>query len=518
MRTCLRNLAGIKISIWALSAACFLILQDSVSARYAKPLEGPEKVEMKRFRNGAGKISYPDDQSDLLTNRQIEPGKDPLKPHNFLVIITDDLGWSDIGAYGNTFIETPNLDRLANSGVRYTNAYAPASLCSPSRASIVTGLHPVSVNITEHIHGNQPVGPDRKLQTPPVDQALKLSFETTAEVLDGLGYKSAYYGKWHLGGGPNGPGYQGFDTTFAAGANGLPYSFFYPFFNWGIKDIQTVSQQGDYLTNVLTQKAIEYMLTADTAFIMYLNYYAPHVPIEAPDSLVQKYLAKAGGTEEGQIPNPYYAAMVTTIDQNIGKLLDALETASMMQNTTIIFTSDNGGLSVREVPGFDKHTPPTDNFPLREGKGYLYEGGIRVPLILRTPEMHGSPGVVDRPVTGTDIHYTILDLLNVKTDKDQGQSLLYEQQDERALYWHVPHYSPQGGKPASAIRKGNYKLIYFYEDERAELYDVANDPTESTDLSKSNRTLAKQLLDELKRWKFDIGAKDPLENPLYEKK
>lgn len=444
------------------------------------------------------------------------------KPHNFLIIVTDDFGWSDLSAYGNKFIETPNLDRLAQQGIQFTNAYAPASLCSPSRASIVTGLHPVSVNITEHIHGNRPPGPNVMLKTPFINQALNLDFETTAERVQQLGYQTAYYGKWHLGGGKNGPSNQGFQTTFAAGANGLPATFFYPFFNWGIEDIQKVSQEGDYLTDVLTDQAIQYMLTADTAYLMYLNYYSPHVPIEGPEDLVRKYVDKAGGQEDGPIPNPHYAAMVSSIDFNIGRILDSLEAHDELANTTIIFTSDNGGLSVREVPAFAKHTPPTDNFPLKEGKGYLYEGGIRVPLILYSPYLEKKGDQVDQAVSGTDIHYTILDFLQLEPKKSEGVSLLRSSSEEndpdRSIYWHVPHYSPQRGKPASAIRKGDFKLIYFYEDERTELYNLKNDPEEKNDLSQSNQELTQELLSELNNWKSKMNANDPEPNPLYQNK
>ncbi|MEL6557471.1 MAG: sulfatase [Bacteroidota bacterium] len=444
--------------------------------------------------------------------------KEPTENPNIIVIVADDLGWSDLSSYGNKFIETPNLDKLASKGVRFTNGYAPASLCSPSRASIVTGLHPVRVNITEHIHGNQKAGPNQKLQTPPIAQALDTAFQTSAEVAKKAGYQTAYFGKWHLGGGKASPKNQGYDQTYAASYHGLPNSFYYPFFNHGMEDIKADAQEGDFLSDVLTDQFIDHLKSIDGKFLAYLNFYAPHVPIEGRADLTKKYVTKAGGKDDGPIPNPHYAAMVEGIDQNVGRLLDSLEHFGLMENTVIIFTSDNGGLSVKEVPAFAKHTPPTDNFPLNAGKGYLYEGGVRVPFIVYGENQFSGGQIVDAPVSGTDIHNTIMNLLGINSETADGQSLVSivkNNQREKPIFFHVPHYSPQRGLPSSSIRKGDFKLIYFYEDEQVALYDVVRDPKESEDLSTELPDVKDSLLQELMRWKSELGAKDPTPNPDY---
>ena len=439
---------------------------------------------------------------------------DTTRKPNILLIIADDLGWHDLGIYGDTFIETPHLDQLAEAGVRFTNAYAPASLCSPSRASLMTGLHPVEVNITEHIHGPFRPDPSIPLITPDIDQSLGARFVTLGEMLQDEEYFTAYVGKWHLGGGNAGPARQGFDSTFAASFHGLPNSFYYPFFEQGMEDIRAEAQPGDYLTDVLTQKTIDLISERDTFFAV-LSYYSPHVPIEGPTDLVEKYVAKRGG-DEG-LPNPHYAAMVESIDQNVGRLLAALEASGKLENTLVIFTSDNGGLSVEEVPAFAQHTPPTDNGPLRAGKGYLYEGGIRVPLMIHWPQVVAGGRVVDEPVVGTDVMATITEALELSSAGSEYQSLLSTgSAGERAIFWHVPHYSPQGGKPASAIRKGKYKLIEFYEDEHVELYDLEADLSETNNLADAQPQVAEDLLRELQAWKQEKNAQLPVPNPNYE--
>lgn len=444
-----------------------------------------------------------------------ERKESPVTNPNVIVIVADDMGWYDLASYGSDFIETPNLDALAEAGVRFTNAYAPASLCSPSRASILTGLHPVEVNITEHIHGPFRPSPKIPLITPDVDQGLRSEFYTLGEMMQNEGYKTAYLGKWHLGGGESKPEFQGFDFSYASNYHGLPNSFYYPFFNHAMEDIKTDSKEGDYLTDKLTDRAIDYIVETDT-FLMMLSYYSPHVPIEGPKDLVDKYLAKRGG--DTGLPDPHYAAMVESIDKNVGRIIKKLKEEDKFENTLIVFTSDNGGLSVEEVPAFAKHTPPTDNGPLAEGKGYLYEGGIRVPMIMHWPNRL-SPQVVDNAVVGTDLYATISDILDKSDKTSNGLSLLNAIEgntDERAIVWHVPHYSPQHGKPASAIRKGKYKLIYFYEDQRLELYDLESDPSEENNLAESQPIVADQLLEELNSWKTKYDAKEPVPNPEYQ--
>ncbi|WGK65238.1 sulfatase [Croceiramulus getboli] len=444
-----------------------------------------------------------------------------LNRPNIIMIVADDMGWHDLGAYGNDFMETPNLDRLAETGIKFTDAYAGAPLCSPSRAALMTGLHPIAVNITEHIHGNQPAGPNQKLKTPPISQHLDLDYITIAEALKEQDYHTGFIGKWHLGGGQWEPQHQGFDLNIAGSYNGLPRSFFYPFFSPGEKpEIQEDSQEGDYLTDVLTNKALEYITRQkDSAFFLSLNYYSPHVPIEGKDSLVQKYIDKRGTAADSILPNVHYAAMIESIDINVGRIIKSLNDLQIADNTLIIFTSDNGGLSVEEVPAFAKHTPPTDNGPLRAGKGYLYEGGIREPLIMSWPAGFKNAKIIDKPVIAQDLFNTLTAITQSTQKTGDGVSLLplveQDNLEERGLLWHLPHYSPQHGKPATAYRKGDFKIIHFYEDDRYELYNLKEDKSETNDLSEANPQKLESLKAEMENQLGALGAQFPEPNPNY---
>ncbi|MEW4923861.1 sulfatase [Algibacter sp. 2305UL17-15] len=445
---------------------------------------------------------------------------DNSKP-NIVLIVADDMGWFDLGCYGNDFIETPNLDKLASEGILFTDGYAAAPLCSPSRASLVTGLHPISVNITEHIHGNRPAGPHQKLQTPPVSQQLDLEYTTIPEALKSKGYYSAHIGKWHLGGGEFLPEHQGYDVNIAGAWNGLPQSFFYPFFPMGEKpEIQNDAKEGDYLTDVLTNKAINFITKQkDSTFFLSLNYYSPHVPIEAKEALVEKYRKKRGNDDESIMPNIHYAAMIESIDQNVGRILNTLNELGLNENTLVVFTSDNGGLSVEEVPYFAKHTPPTDNGDLREGKGYVYEGGIREPFIVRWPNMI-KPNQVNRtPVIAQDLFNTFVAITGAGNQTNDGVSLVPifkgETLQARGLLWHLPHYSPQHGKPASAYREGDWKILHFYEDQRYELYHLKEDISESQNLATENPEKFQDMKQKMENALKGMNAKFPEPNPNY---
>ena len=440
---------------------------------------------------------------------------------NIVLIVADDMGWYDLGCYGSYFIETPNLDRLAAQGIRFTDGYAAAPLCSPSRASLVTGLHPITVNITEHIHGNHPPGPNQKLKTPPVAQQLNLEYTTTAEALKEQGYTTAHIGKWHLGGGEFSPQHQGFDLNIAGAWNGLPQSFFYPFFPMGQKpEIQEGYKEDDYLTDVLMDKALEFIeQQKDTVFFLNFNFYSPHVPIEGKPQLVEKYRQKRGNDDESILPNIHYAAMIESIDQNVGRVMKKLEELGLQDNTLIVFTSDNGGLSVQEVPAFAKHTPPTDNGPLRAGKGYLYEGGIREPFIVRWPANVASGQENTTPVIGQDLFNTFMDISGSQKRTDDGKSLLPllkgADLEPRPLLWHLPHYSPQREEPVSAYREGDWKILHFYEDDSYELYNLADDLGEENDLAGSNAEKLDEMRAKMNALLSEMGAKFPKPNPNY---
>ena len=427
------------------------------------------------------------------------------RPPNVVLIVADDLGWADLSSYGNPLIETPNLDRLAERGIRFTDGYAAAAICSPSRSSLLTGLTPIATNITEHIHGNGGPRPGEQLRTPAISQQLALNFRTTGEVFKSAGYGTAYIGKWHLGGGQFQPQFQGFDYTIGSGANGLPQSFFYPFFPGGQHQrLKDSAEPGDYLTDVLTDRALDYIdAHKDSAFFVNLNYYAPHVPIMGKEELIEKYRQKRAATSPNDsFPDIVYAAMVDAIDQNVGRIMTRLEELGLTENTLIIFTSDNGGLSVEEVPAFAAHTPPTDNGILRAGKGYLFEGGTRVPLIVSWPARVGGGQVSNVPVVGEDIFPALRNPL-------APSPLFGDASEERLLIWHFPHYSPQGGKPASSLRQGNLKLVYDYETETSALFDLSTDPGETNDLSAAQPERTQELTQLLQRRLADLGAQLP---------
>ena len=438
----------------------------------------------------------------------------PERP-NVLIIVADDLGYADLNAYGSHLIESPNLDELARNGLQFMQGYAAAPVCSPSRASIQTGIHPVRIGMTEHIHGYYD-NPNWALIPPRIPEGLDLSYTTLAEMAKGAGYNTALVGKWHLGNQDYHPAKQGYDVTYAGGRYGLPASFYHPFFNGEpFPDLLADSEPGDYLTDVLTDKTLDLIEGyGDQPWLINLNYYAPHVPIEGRKDWVQHYNDLIDSTHWRPFPKPEYAAMVSTIDENVGRLMNALEAKGELDNTLIIFVSDNGGLHVKEVPGFDQHTPPTDNGILRTGKGYVYEGGIRVPFIVHWPAATTVTVASQTPVVTTDIFPTVAAAIgNVRAyDSQDGRSMLPllrgERLPERSLYWHFPHYSPQGGKPAAAVRRGNYKLYWDYEQDSLTYFNLQARPDEGLGLALPPAEL--DLYDDLLRWKTRVGAKEAM--------
>ncbi len=443
----------------------------------------------------------------------------PTKP-NIILIVADDLGVNDLGCYNNKFIETPNIDALAKEGVQFVNAYAAAPLCSPTRASIITGCNPTRINLTEHLHGYAAPSPKQKLITPRIESGLPEQLTTIPEALKTNGYISSHFGKWHLGMGPSSPSSQGFDLVYGGGAEGLPKTFSYPFFNGTpYPGLLADTKEGDYLDDALTNRAIRFLQNNKAnSFFMELNFYAPHVPIEGKPSLVEKYKTKRAKNSFKGLPEDEYAAMVDNIDMNIGKLIAHLKASGLDKNTIVIFTSDNGGLDVQEVPAFAKHTPPTTNAPLRGGKGYIYEGGIRNPLIIWNPSTINSK-TENIPATTDDFFNTIMQLTGTKNTSPDGVSLVPLLQNkmiaDRNLYWHFPHYSPQHGLPGAAIRKGNYKLIEWYEDGKIELFDLSKDEKEQNNIAATNATIITEMKIALYEWREKMKAKMPTPNPNY---
>ena len=433
---------------------------------------------------------------------------------NVVVILADDLGWADPGCYGSKYHKTPNLDRLAAAGARFTHAYAAASICSPTRAALLTGKYPARLNLTDWLPG-RPDRPDQKLRRPVIATQIPATEITLPAALKAAGYTTGHLGKWHLGGQGAGPKQRGFDVSIGGDAAGSPASYFAPFKNKGDRFMPGLETApvGEYLTDRLTTEAEKFIETnRDRPFFLYLAHYAPHIPLAAKPELVAKY--KAG--RPGEQGNPLYAAMLESLDESAGRIVKKLEDLKLSERTLVIFTSDNGGLSILEGP----NTPATSNAPLREAKGYLYEGGLRVPLIVSWPGMVRPGLTVAEPVSSIDFFPTLLEVCGATSAaKPDGVSFLPALRGHSlgrdALYWHYPHYSNQGGKPGAAVRSGDYKLIEFYENDRRELYDLKKDASESHNLIESQADRAKELRGKLDTWRTAVGAKMMTPNPDF---
>lgn len=414
------------------------------------------------------------------------------KPPNIVFILADDLGVNDLGCYGRTEHHTPTLDRLAKAGARFTSAYAACPVCSPTRAAILTGKHPARLHLTTFLPGRGDAL-SQKLLHPKVRQQLPLEEITLAEALKGARYATACFGKWHLGGPGFSPDKQGFDVVYAGKANTTPTA--------------DEGGKGEY---DLTRKAEEFIAAnRDRPFFLYLCHNTPHIPLAAKKELIAIY--------KGSF-NPTYAAMIHTMDDSVGRVVKMLDDLQLADHTIVVFTSDNGGLHVPELAD----DPPTHNTPYRAGKGFLYEGGIRVPLIVRWPGVIAPGKVVDTPVISTDWTPTFLEAAGVKPASEldgvslagllQGRAL-----PSRPLYWHVPHYTNQGSRPAGAIREGDWKLIEHYEDGRIELFNLATDQGESSDRAVAEPKLATDLQARLVVWRKAVGAQDNTPNSRFDK-
>src|SRR5579864_3841904 len=435
------------------------------------------------------------------------------RPLNFVFFLIDDMGWTDLGCYGSKSYDTPNIDRLATEGMRFTNAYAACPVCSPTRASILTGKYPARLHLTDWIPGRKQ-WPTAKLLTPPFRHELPLEEITLAEALKSAGYASASIGKWHLGGDGYSPTDQGFDRNVGGTARGSPVSYFGPFDLPGLRG----GPEGEYLTDRLSTEAEKFIEeNKEKPFFLYLPEFAVHLPLQGKKDLVAKYEAKLKSSETQN--NPIYAAMVDSVDQGVGRLLQKLDDLRIADRTVVILTSDNGGLRYE-----GRQTKPvTSNAPLRAGKGHLYEGGMREPLIVRWPGVVQPESVCDDPMISVDYFPTILEMAGRGKPKHavDGVSImpLLTQKGRLkrdAIYWHYPHYSNQGGPPAGAVRKGDYKLIEFYEDGRLELFNLKDDIGERRNLASSEPKKAAELHAMLKRWRESVKAVMPFANPNYD--
>jgi arylsulfatase A-like enzyme len=435
-------------------------------------------------------------------------------PLNFLFILIDDMGWRDLGCFGSSFYETPNIDRFGKQAVRFTNAYAACPVCSPTRASILTGKYPARLHLTDWIPGRKQ-WPSARLITPQFKQELPLEEATIAQALKPLGYASASIGKWHLGGPPFYPDRHGFDLNVGGTAKGQPASYFGPF---DLPNLAGGSKE-EYLTDRLTVEAEKFLeVNRARPFFLYLPEFAVHMPLQAKQGAIEHFAGKAKPTAPQR--DPVYAAMISSLDENVGRILRKLDDLRISERTVVFFMSDNGGL----VYEGKRPQPVTSNAPLRAGKGHLYEGGIREPMMVRWPGVTKPDTICDVPVSSIDFFPTILEMAGLKVDPRwavDGVSLvplLKRTGSPRrdVLYWHYPHYSNQGGVPGGAVRAGDYKLIEFYEDGRLELYNLASDIRESEDLSRRDAKRAAELHEKLKRWRSAVGASMPAVNPNYD--
>jgi arylsulfatase A-like enzyme len=411
---------------------------------------------------------------------------------NVVIILADDLGINDLGCYGRADHRTPNLDRLAAEGMRFTAAYCAQSVCSPSRAALLTGRAPARLHLTTFLPG-RPDTRAQKLLQPQIRTELPPDVPTLADLLRRTGYATACIGKWHLGGPGAGPQRHGFDVAFA-----------------GRSDTRPSADEGGKGEYELTARAERFLADhRGGPFFLLLAHHSPHIPLAARSNLIER--------NQGAF-NPLYAAVVETLDDSVGRLLRRLDVLGLRENTVVVFTSDNGGLHVPE----GRDDAPTHNTPFRAGKGFLYEGGLRVPLVVRWPGRVKAGADSAVPVVNTDLTPTLLALAGLETPRDlDGLSFAALLRGEgelapRPLFWHCPHYTNQGGRPAGAVRAGHWKLVEHYEDGTAELFDLARDPGEATDLAAREPERAAALKARLAGWRRSAGARENRPNPEFD--
>jgi len=427
-------------------------------------------------------------------------------PPNIVFVLVDDMGWTDLGCFGSAYYKTPNIDRLAAQGVRFTDAYSACTVCSPSRASVLTGQYPARLHITDWIEGHK--RPFAKLNVPDWTMRLSPDIPNLARILKASGYATASIGKWHLGPADCWPDRQGFDLNVGGCDKGQPPSYFSPY------KIPTLTEgpDGEFLSDRLTAEALTFIeRNRDKPFFLYLPHYAVHTPLMAKKEVIEKY--KATSDPAAPHNNPTYAALVESVDDSVGRLVQKLEALGLSEQTIIVFTSDNGGLQ-----------KVTSNAPLRAGKGSAYEGGVRVPLIIKWPGITKAGSVSHVPVIGADFFPTLQAIVGAPaqgTPPVDGESLVPLLRGDgtlsrEALYWHYPHYHPGGATPYGAIREGDFRLVEFYEDNRIELYNLKDDIGETRDLVTRFPEKAATLRQKLDAWRRKVGAQMPTPNSAYD--
>ena len=431
---------------------------------------------------------------------------------NVVLLLADDLGWTGLRCFGSDFYETPHLDQLAQQGMKFTDAYAACTVCSPTRASIMTGMYPARLHLTDFIAGQN--RPFAKLRIPAWKKQLEPRHVTIAEALQQAGYRTGHVGKWHLAG-RNAPAteptQQGFDVSFQKPPGTRGYL---------LRGTQSAAGT-NYLTDYLTDRACEFIdASKEQPFFLYFAYHVPHTPVQGRPDLVRYFSDKVD--QQAVHNNPKYAAMVASLDHSVGRVLQQLKESGVHDNTLVVFTSDNGGLTQRN----GKHDGFTENLPLRRGKGSAYEGGVRVPTIIRWPGVTAPGSVSSEPIMTTDFYPTFLEAAKAPGDSTHNQvvdgrslvALLREptRKLERDLFWHYPHYHAGGDGPYSAIRSGQWRLIEFHEDRSLALYDLSQDLGEKNNLVDAQPARTQQLLGRLQAWRRAVDAQMPTRNPAFD--
>lgn len=439
--------------------------------------------------------------SVVLAADRVNAAESGVTQPNIVLILADDLGWADLGCYGNTFNETPYIDRLAKQGMRFTQFYA-GPVCSPTRANLQSGQDQARFGITQHIPGH--LRPFARLADPAVPRQLPLKVETFAERLAAAGYTTGYFGKWHLGGPGFGPEDQGWQTAQEFQGNTLPSR---------VTGADEVVRTAEYLTD----RAVDFIeANQDKPFVLQVSHFAVHIPLSTRRELLAKYEAK--DPMEGYPSLPVYAGLLEELDESVGRIVAAIDEAGLAENTLVFFVSDNGGLETDQAGQVY-----TSNEPLRSEKGTLYEGGIRVPAIARWPGEVPAEKECATPAITYDLYPTFIELASAELPREQpvdGLSLAALLRDPQTplardtLYWHLPHY--HHSTPASAVRQGDWKLIEFLELGQLELYHLGRDLGEQNNLAATESQRAKSMLAELNRWREKVNARMPRLNPNYD--
>lgn len=437
-------------------------------------------------------------------------GTAATKP-NIIFILADDMGWTGVGCFGSPLYDTPHIDRMAREGMKFTVAYSAAPLCSPSRASILTGKYPARLHVTDYIPGEN--FPNAMMLPPEWTKRLPAGENTIAERLKSAGYATACIGKWHLGQDEARPEHYGFDLSVASIGRGSPSGYFSPYKNAYLKD----GPKGEFLTDRLTDEAVKWIeANREKPFFLYMPHFAVHTPVQAKAEVKERYARKLASNPNPLHKNATYAALTESLDDSVGRILQKLKELKLDERTIVVFTADNGG-SIKY----------TSNSPLRSGKASTYEGGVRVPMVVRWPGTIKPGTICEVPVISPDFYPTFLEIAGAAdaaqhvTDGESIVPLLRQSGSlkRQELYWHYPHYNNGNGgaaSPYTAVRQGDFKLIQFHETGRFELYNLKTDAGETNNLADAQPAKVSLLNGKIEHWRKAVGAQMPLPNPAHD--